>query len=182
MGDKPKVLGITKGGQSQRFHVEHVQLQFSNGEERVFERVRSHIGETINVVMAIPLLSDNTMLLVREYGVGLEQYHIGFPKGLIDFGEQPVDAINRELMEEIHYGARKIDPLMTLAPSPAYLDSLMAVFVAQDLYPQQLAGDEPEPLELIEWQLDQADELLKHPEFIDSRSIAALLYFLRQRG
>ena len=181
MTEKPQILSIQRECQSHRFNVEQVELKFSNGEQRTFERIRSHIGETINVVMAIPLQDPETLLLIREYGVGLEQYHVGFPKGLIDPGEEPVAAINRELQEEIHFAARKIQPLMTLAPSPAFLDSLMLVFVAEDLYPQSLPGDEPEPLQIVPWKINEADALLDHPEFIDSRSVAALLYFLRLR-
>ena len=179
MTKNPKILSAEAVCQSRLFNVEQVELEFSNGEQRVFERISSPTDNTLNSVMAIPLLDKDTLLLVREYGVGLEQYHIGFPKGLIDAGEHPQEAVNRELKEEVHYGANRITPLMTLAPSPAYLNSMMAIFVAEDMYPQVLQGDEPEPLEVIQWKLSNIDELLHHPDFIEARSVAALLYFLR---
>ncbi len=182
MPKKPQILSIQQGCQSQLFHVEQVELQFSNGEHRIYERIRNHTGQTINVVMAIVLQDPDTLLLIREYGVGLDQYHLGFPKGLIDPGESPLQAIKRELQEEIHFAARTVTPLMTFAPSPAFLDSLMQVFVAEDLYPQSLPGDEPEPLDVIPWRINEAEALLAHPEFIDARSIAALLTFLRKRN
>jgi len=179
MTEKPTILSCQSICQSVLFDVEQVQLRFSNGQHRCFERIRNHTGKTLNSVMALPLIDDDTFLLVREYGVGLERYHIGFPKGLIDPGEEAVAAINREMMEEIHYGSKLITPLITLAPSPAYLDSMMMVFVAKQLYSKELPGDEPEPLEVIPWKIDQVDSLLSHPEFIEARSIAALLYFLK---
>ena len=47
------------------------------------------------------------MLLVREYAAGVHRYELGLVKGRIDAGESPVEAANRELMEEAGYGARK---------------------------------------------------------------------------
>ncbi|CSA28490.1 ADP-ribose diphosphatase NudE [Vibrio cholerae] len=66
---------------------------------------------------------------------------------------------------------------MVLAPS--YFSSKMVLFVAQDLYSEQLEGDEPEPLEIIRWPLAQAEDLLTHLDFCEARSITALLLALR---
>ena len=55
----------------------------------------------------------------------------------------------------------------------------MTLFIAQDLYPEQLEGDEPEPLELLRWPLAQAEELLTHLDFCEARSITALMLTLR---
>jgi ADP-ribose diphosphatase len=58
----------------------------------------------------------------------------------------------------------------------------MTLFVAQDLYPEKLEGDEPEPLEIVKWPLAQADELLTHLDFSEARSITALLLMLRMKS
>jgi len=55
----------------------------------------------------------------------------------------------------------------------------MTIVLARDLYPKQLEGDEPEPLEVIHWPLDEADALLAREDFIEARCIAAL--FLAQK-
>ncbi|VEI48947.1 adenosine nucleotide hydrolase NudE [Actinobacillus equuli] len=52
---------------------------------------------------------------------------------------------------------------------------LMHVFIAQDLYPSKLEGDEPEPLEVVRVPLAKIDELLADPNFAESRNLAALL-------
>lgn len=36
--------------------------------------------------MIVPVIG-NDLLLIREYAVGIEEYELGFPKGLIDPGE-----------------------------------------------------------------------------------------------
>jgi ADP-ribose diphosphatase len=55
----------------------------------------------------------------------------------------------------------------------------MTILLAFDLYPQQLEGDEPEPLEVIRWPLAQYQELLVRSDFTESRSVAGL--FLAQQ-
>ena len=49
------------------------------------------------------------------------------------------------------------------------------VVFATDLYPKQLQGDEPEPIELVPWPLQRLDELLSSEEFCEARAIAALV-------
>ena len=55
----------------------------------------------------------------------------------------------------------------------------MTIVLARDLYPQTLEGDEPEPLEVVNWPLSQADELLGREDFKEARCVAAL--FLAQK-
>jgi ADP-ribose diphosphatase len=63
--------------------------------------------------------------------------------------------------------------------APTFFNSHMNIVIAQDLYPQHLEGDEPEPLEVVPWSFAKADELLARPDFLEARGIAAL--FLAQR-
>jgi ADP-ribose diphosphatase len=81
---------------------------------------------------------------------------------------------NRELKEEIGFGARDLLILSNLSLSPAYMTSMTHVVLARDLYPERLVGDEPEELEVVEWKLSQLHHLLAHPEVTEGRSIAAL--------
>ena len=54
--------------------------------------------------------------------------------------------------------------------------SIMHIFVAQDFYPCQLEGDEPEPLEIVRFPLSKIDELLAEPNLKESIKINALYY------
>ena len=81
---------------------------------------------------------------------------------------------DRELKEEIGYGAREMHILGTLSLSPSYMSSMTHVVLARDLYPERLVGDEPEELEVVPWKLSELHTLLAHPEVSEGRSIAAL--------
>ena len=54
----------------------------------------------------------------------------------------------------------------------------MHVLLGEDLYPNKLEGDEPEPLEIVRYPLSQLDALLVSDEFNEARNLAAL-YSLR---
>jgi ADP-ribose diphosphatase len=173
--DQDKVLPIIHQRQivakSGLFNVEQVDLEFSNGEKRQFERMA---GSGRGAVMIVPFINEHEFLLVREYAAGLHSYQIGFPKGLIDPGETAVQAANRELKEEVGYGANTLHPLQSVSMAPAFFDAQMDIFVAQDLYQKVLPGDEPEPLEVIAWSMKDMQKLLAREDFIEARCIAAL--------
>lgn len=154
------------------FKIEQLDLEFSNGEKRIFERM---VGSGRGAVMIVPFINDHEFLLIREYAAGTHTYEVGFPKGLIDPGESPEIAANRELKEEVKYGAKTLHFLTKLSMAPTFFDSKMTVFIGQDLYPESLMGDEPEPLEVIKWSINDIDTLLAREDFIEARCIAALL-------
>ncbi|EKO3686080.1 ADP compounds hydrolase NudE [Vibrio metschnikovii] len=172
----PEILAQRAVAQSKLFTIEALDLRFSNGEQRTYERMKPS-GR--HAVMMVPITAQGDLLLVREYAAGTERYELGFPKGLIDAGESAEQAAVRELKEEIGMGADRLIPLKEVVLAPSYFSSRMTLFIAQDLYSDQLIGDEPEPLEVIRWPLAQAEELLTHLDFCEARSITALLLALR---
>jgi len=168
---KPEILAQRTVAKSRLFQIEELELRFSNGEQRTFERLASR-GP--GAVLVVPMLDDQTVLLIREYAAGLERYELSLPKGLIDPGETAVQAANRELMEEVGYGARQLTPMTTLSLAPGYLAHQTQLILARDLYPERRDGDEPEPLQVVPWSLAKLPELLQRDDFSEARSVAAL--------
>lgn len=172
MKTKPVIESTQLTTRSRLYEVESVHLRFSNGEERDYERLKTRVTKA---VMVVPIHEDQ-LVLIREYCVGVEEYLLGFPKGLIDPGETNLEAANRELMEEANLGARTLEFKTTLTMNPGYSNLLTDVIVARDLYPASLPGDEPEPLEVVYWPLNKIQELLARSDFNESRSVAALMW------
>lgn len=168
----PEILAQEIVAQSRLFKIEQLQLRFSNGAERVYERMR---GSGRGAVMIVACPDPDHFYLIREYSAGTHDYQLGFPKGLIDPGEDVLAAANRELKEEIGFGAGRFVPLKSLALAPGYFNATMHIVMAFDLYPEQQEGDEPEPLELISWARGDSDLLLQQVDFTEARSVAALL-------
>ena len=173
----PTILSKSITACSRFFKIETLQLKFSNGEQREFERMQ---GGHQGAVLIVPFYDEQTILLIREYAAGTHSYELGFPKGLIDPGETPIQAANRELKEEVGFGANNFTELKKVVIAPSYFDSEMTLYMAENLYPESLLGDEPEPLEVIKWPLDKIEDLFLRDDFQEARSISALLLTLKK--
>lgn len=183
MRQKPTVLSREIVASSRLFRVEEVQLRFSNGVERTYERLVSRSG--YGAVMVVALEDSENALLVEEYCGGTDRYELSLPKGLIEPGEDILHAANRELKEEAGFGAHQLEHLGELSLSPGYMSQKIQVVLARDLYPEQLPGDEPEPLRLERVNLHELSKLIQHTEFTEGRALAALYLakdLLTQRG
>lgn len=171
MRQKPEVLERRQVAQSRLFRIESFDLRFSNGVERTYERL---VSGGPGAVMLVALLDDETFFLIREYGGGIHDYCLTLPKGAIDMGESMRDACNRELQEEIGYAATEFIHLKKLSASPSYMNGGINVVLARGLYPSKLEGDEPEPLEVIPWKLNNLPELYVQEDFTEGRAFSAL--------
>ena len=167
----PTIHQISTVASSRLFHVEELHLEFSNGERRIYERPANRGG---GAVLIVPLLNDDTLLLIREYAAGTGRYELGFPKGKVERGENILEAANREIMEEIGYGAHRLELLRSVSLSPGYMGHHTNLLLARDLYAHRIAGDEPEPLEIVPWKLSDAATLLQQDDFTEGRSLLAL--------
>jgi len=171
MAEKPTVLSKTLVATSQLFRIESLDIQFSNGERRVYERLARGEGRA---VLVVPMIDRETVLLVREYSAGVHRYELGLPKGKVDAGEGLLEAANRELKEEIGYGAHSLTHLSSFSIAPSYLEHMTEIILAEDLYAEKLSGDEPEELEVVAWNINRIGALLATGECTEARSIAAL--------
>jgi len=168
---KPRILKTRTVAKSRLFHIEELDLEFSNGATACYERLR---GATRGTVLIVPLLNKDTVLLVREYAAGTENYELGFPKGRVEREEPLLDAANRELMEETGYGARRLEHVTSLTLAPGFLGHATEIVLARELYPQRLAGDEPEEPEVVPWALNDVERLWRSGECSEARTLAAL--------
>lgn len=177
MKQKPEIKRITELARSRLFTIEQMDLQFSNGTQVQFERIKANAGRA---VMVAAITDQNEIILVREYAAGTERYELQLPKGIVDPGENSIQAANRELAEETGCAARELNLLQTLRVSPGYFQHETDLVMARKLYQQELkTGDEPEPLEVIRYPLTDIDTLLNRDDFTEARSIAGLLLVLR---
>lgn len=184
MRQKPTVLAREIVASSRLFRVEEVQLRFSNGVERTYERLVGR-GAGYGAVMIVAMIDEDHALLVEEYCGGTDEYELSLPKGLIEPGEDVLAAADRELKEEAGYGARQLEHITELSLSPGYMSQKIQVVLATELYEERLEGDEPEPMR-VEWvNLRELSQLAQNEKFSEGRALAAL-YLVRdlliQRG
>ena len=165
------IIHAVTDDESGPFQRQELDLEFSNGERRRFQRL---LSRGPGAVVVVPMQDAGTVLLVREYAAGVHRYELGLVKGRIDEGETPLQAADRELKEEAGYGARQLDVLRAMTLAPTYMSHQSHLVIARDLYPERLVGDEPEELEVVPWKLAELDTLMLREDFSEGRSLAAL--------
>lgn len=180
MTHKLPIIHKTKIVASSRlFKIEALDLEFSNGEKRQYERL---VSRGVGAVLIVPVLDENTILLIREYAAGTERYELGFPKGKVEKGEEILDAANREIMEEVGYESSNLSVMKSLSLAPGYLGHITHIILAQDLSERREEGDEAEAIEVVPWEISKIDELLDRDDFAEGRSVAALYLLKRALG
>ena len=167
----PEILATRDVARSRFFRIEELDLEFSNNERRTYERLPAG-GRQAVIVVAVN--GNNELMLIREYAAGFHEFQLTLPKGAAEGTESVEEAANRELKEEIGYGARDVRFVKRISIAPGHMGFTINVILARDLFEERLPGDEPEPPELVRWPVADLDRLIEGDDFNEARAIAAL--------
>jgi ADP-ribose pyrophosphatase len=152
-----------------RFEINRIALPM--GVEGSFGIIR-HPGASL----AVPVLDDGRVVLLRQYRFAVAARILEFPAGTLDDGEDPLSTMRRELQEEAGYSAERWDPLGVMLPCPGYSDERIHLFLARGLrrLEQPPAGDDDEDLEVLLLAPDALDAALASgDEYLDGKSLTA---------
>jgi ADP-ribose pyrophosphatase len=154
--------------------VEPVELP--NGSRIELDIVR-HPG----AAAVVPFVSEETVLLIRQYRFAVGGHIWEVPAGKLD-GEAPEVCAARELEEEAGRRAGRLEKLGAVWTTPGFTDERIHLFAAWDLetVPQRLEPDEV--LEVVETPLERALEMVFRGELSDAKSVVALLLAARRLG
>lgn len=132
-------------------------------------------------VLIVPLTSDGQVIFIREPApaFGREQPLL-LPGGTVEPDEALVETASRELQEEIGYRPGSLELLVKMRPWSKYLRVTSHIYLARDLAPAKLEGDEGYIIGLEPHPLASLDDLIASGALRDARVIAALL-LARQR-
>ncbi|HVE94265.1 MAG TPA: NUDIX hydrolase, partial [Acidimicrobiales bacterium] len=128
-------------------------------------------------VSVVPLDSDGTVLLVRQYRAALDCGLLEIPAGKRDVaGEPPELTAHRELAEEVGRAAGRMDLLATFYNSPGFCDEHSYTYLARDLseVPSDLQGVEEQAMTVERVALDDAIALIRSGEITDAKTIIGL--------
>jgi 8-oxo-dGTP pyrophosphatase MutT (NUDIX family) len=150
------------------------RFRHADGEEVSREVVR-HQG-----AVAIVAHDEHVVWLVRQprEAVG-EQALLEIPAGRLDVaGEQPLQAAQRELAEEIGRGAKQWEPILSYWAGAGITDEQVHLYLATDLYESHASSEENERIELVPWPLPKLDDAIA--ECRDAKTLIGLLWLARR--
>lgn len=138
-----------------------------------------YVLEYPNWVNVVALTADNQFVLVRQYRHGVEASLLEIPGGVIDEGEEALEAAKRELLEETGYQFDSFEKLCELFPNPATSNNITTTYLARGgvkVQGQQL--DSQEEIQVVLASPEEVKQLLANNEFGQALHTAALFYGL----
>jgi ADP-ribose pyrophosphatase len=118
------------------------------------------------------------VVLVRQWRPVLRDFMLEVPAGKLDIpGEDPDDAMARELAEEIQQVPGRLVKLSTFWNSPGFSTELTHVYIALDLSPcdrPEAAKDEEEDMTIERFPLADTGRLIASGEITDAKTIVGL--------
>jgi len=155
-----------------------INIRVDTVEKAGGKKTTREVVEHSDCVAVVVLDEQGKVLLVRQFRHAVDRFLLEIPAGGIDSGEEPVDAVRRELQEEIGYFPRKIEKLGGFYSIPGYGTEYLHCFVASDLVAARLVAEDTDDIELVRVSQDEIPRLIASGEICDGKSIAALLTFL----
>ena len=128
----------------------------------------------------LPLPDERTVLLIRQYRHPARQVLWEIPAGLVEAGESPEETAARELQEETGFAARRWETGPRFFTSPGFSDEVIHLFVARDLIPSPLPGDEDEWIAPVAVPVQDLEQMIRSGAVVDGKTLLALSWYLGQ--
>ncbi|MCB0223274.1 MAG: NUDIX hydrolase, partial [Anaerolineae bacterium] len=105
--------------------------------------------------------------------------------GMLNPGEDPQQAIRREIMEEAGYQVNELTPIATFYPSPGGSSECLFLYYAEVDNRHKIASGgglavEHEDIEIVEYSLPEAWQALAAGQIVDAKTLIALMW-LREK-
>lgn len=145
----------------------------ARGTERDFVVV--HAPDWVNVLALTP---DHRLVLVRQFRFGVDTFSLEIPGGVIEPGEDAVEAGLRELREETGFTGVRARLLGSVHPNPAIQSNRCHfVLVEEAVRTEALEWDEHEEIEVTTVPVDDVFALARSGGITHGLVLNALLFF-----
>ena len=171
MSDKAQVINSEIVFEGKVFTVESAEIIEPGGKNKVRRDVVRKPGASA-VVAAMP---GGRVLLIRQYRFGVDDFLWEIPSGYMNDGESPEQCARRELQEETGFSGGDFSPLASIQLSPGSTSDQIHLFKAENLRPGAPNPDPEERIEVREFNIFQALDMISSGAIVDAKTIAAIL-------
>jgi ADP-ribose pyrophosphatase len=155
--------------QGRAFSVMRILVNLPDGNQKHYDLV-GHNGS----VTLVPVNDRGEIYFVRQYRIGVKDYLLELPAGVLDTGEDPEAGAGREIREETGMAASHLLKIGDFYMAPGYSDEFLTIFLATGLYPSPLSADADEFLEIEIIPAHKALAMAEAGQIQDGKSLAAL--------
>lgn len=145
-------------------------VELPDGREAVREIIR-HPG----AVCVLPIDGDGNAYFVKQFRYAFNKVTLEAPAGKLEKGEDITEAALRELKEETGLSAAKITYLGEMYTTPALIDEIIHLYIAEDLSLGEQSLDEDEFINVEKISLDSAVEMVINGKIKDSKTQTIIL-------
>ncbi len=96
-----------------------------------------YVSEYPTWVNVIGVTKEGNLVLIRQFRYAIGKVYFEIPAGVVDEGESPLEAAQRELLEETGYGGGEWQPWMQLCANPSIQTNMTHTFLALGVEPLQ---------------------------------------------
>ncbi|HYG60290.1 MAG TPA: NUDIX hydrolase [Symbiobacteriaceae bacterium] len=147
-------------------------------EGKEFDRdVVEHPGAV--VVVAV---DQGELLFVQQYRYAAGESLLELVAGTREPGEDPAVTAGRELQEEAGFKADRITKLAEFYSAPGFCSELLHLYLAEDLTPSKLEGDEDEEIGVVRLTLAEAVKMALSGQMRDAKTLAGVLLYAQRAG
>ncbi len=156
------------------FYQDTMQLPDGNLEKWDFVAHRRVGGACV-----VPVLSDGSILLIRQFRPAVDRVTLELPAGARDkASERPYDAAIRELREETGYSSSDVQPLIRLQTATSWSNEETDVYLAKNCRREGEQNlDEAEDIEVISYPLKKLLAMIYSGEIRDAKTVAGILAY-----
>ena len=158
-----------------------IDRKMEDGRKGEFVMVDS--PDWVNIVAIVKNDSgQDCFIMVRQFRHGTGDISLEFPAGMVDPGEEPMHAAERELREETGYKAGKLTLIGKAFPNCAFMNNTNYTFYAENLekvYRQDL--DDNEAIDVVLVPVEEVAEGFGHGEMMNAICILSHYFYLRMK-
>jgi ADP-ribose pyrophosphatase len=152
-------------------HLYKDTVTLPNGQPAIREVIR-HVG----AVCVVPLTNEGEVICVRQFRYPHAKVLLEIPAGKLDSKtEDHVEAALRELREETGARCEKLTSLGTLLSTPAFVDEVIDMYLAEGLTFGDVSPDEDEFLDVVRIPLEDMVDMILRGDVTDAKTQAAVL-------
>jgi ADP-ribose pyrophosphatase len=130
----------------------------------------------------VPFVTDDEILLVRQYRHAAGGYLIEIPAGKLDHGESPETCAVRETEEETGHRPGRLEKLGAIFTTPGFTDEVIHLYAAYDLTPSRIGHEQDEVMTVLRMPFADAIARVESGEITDAKTVGALLLAARRNA